>query len=55
MNQEKIGAQLKAGIIDESVVDASVMRILTTMYASAACPLRLWVQSMVVVWIIDMV
>ena len=33
MNQEKIGAQLKAGIIDESVVDASVMRILTTMYA----------------------
>lgn len=33
MNQEKIGAQLKAGIIDESIVDASVMRILTTMYA----------------------
>jgi beta-glucosidase len=31
MNQEKIGAQLKAGIIDESVVDESVMRILTTM------------------------
>ena len=31
MNQEKIGAQLKAGIIDEGVVDESVMRILTTM------------------------
>eukprot|EP01052_Picozoa_sp_SAG31_P045898 SAG31_NODE_8568_length_1428_cov_1.656885_1_plen_130_part_10 len=32
MNEEKIGAQLSAGIIDQSVVDDSVTRILTTMY-----------------------
>jgi beta-glucosidase-like glycosyl hydrolase len=32
MNQKKIGAQLSAGVIDQSVIDDSVLRILTTMY-----------------------
>ena len=32
MNHDKITAQLDAGIIDQSVVDDSVTRILTTMY-----------------------
>ena len=32
MNAEKIGAQLSAGITDQAAIDASVTRILTTMF-----------------------